>query len=94
MTTAPIERHIGRRGPKPKGGGRNQHTMRVPYADSAHFQEVAKACGLPFADWLAMVAYQATGVPIPEYITRQIEQHRDQALKRAEIQPQIWQEAG
>ncbi len=90
MANQHTERQTGRRGPRPKGGGRQQHTIRVPYADSALFQQIAMARGLAMTDWFPLAAYEATGTPIPDYITRQLEQHREEQRKRDEIQPMLW----
>lgn len=62
-------------GPKPKGGHepRAQLTLRLPASQAATYKSAAARLGLPVGDYIAARMAQADGLPLPEYITDQLE---------------------
>lgn len=70
----------GRKRGMPSRGERSAISIRVPIDQRAVFEERAAALGIPLSSWSAIVLAEAAGLPIPDYVEKEI---RKAAARRA-----------
>lgn len=56
----------------PPRGERSAISIRVPVDQRAVYEEQAAALGIPLSSWTAIVLAESVGLPIPDYVEKEI----------------------